>query len=65
MLIQTYKCDLCKKEYKDNDSLCGLVFINTGRFKFAPPQNTEGVHICKSCLEQIIEQGNWFEQHGF
>lgn len=62
MLIQTYKCDLCKEEYKGNDSLCGLVFRNTERFNFGPAQDTEGTHICKSCLEQILEQGNWFEQ---
>lgn len=62
MLIQTYKCDLCKEEYKDKNSLCGLDFTSLTSFKLAPAQDTEGTHICKSCLEQIIEQGNWFEQ---
>lgn len=64
MLIKTYKCNICRDE-NEPDDLCGLVFSNTREFTLSYCRQTDGAHICRNCLSQIIEQGNWFEREPF
>lgn len=50
-----YNCDICREEKKPND-LVGLNFVSNTKFKLDSFQSTDGVHICKNCIQQLEEQ---------
>jgi hypothetical protein len=52
LLKKTYSCDICR-DPKPTGELVGCKFSNLHDFTFSNPHETEGVHICHSCLKII------------
>jgi hypothetical protein len=59
-----YKCDICREDTHKGD-IMGVRFYDMRRFTLAPPESTDGIHICNLCLGQLREQlGPKQVQHG-
>ena len=55
MMKKIYSCDICRDE-KSVGQLIGCNFSNMTKFKLDTPRSTDGTHICKDCLQQIVDQ---------
>ena len=53
---KVYSCNICSDEMPANN-LIGLRFSNLKQFKFSHARQTDGIHICKGCLKQIVQLG--------
>ena len=51
----TYNCDICRDNMPKSE-MVGCYFQGIKKFTLSKPENTEGVHICKGCLNQIVSQ---------
>jgi len=47
-----YTCNVCREE-KTPEKLIGIVFTDYYNFKIGLPSETQGVHICIDCAEQL------------
>lgn len=55
MLKQIYSCEICRDE-KRLSELIGLKFSGMTSFKFSSPKHTNGIHICRPCIKQIVTE---------
>ena len=53
----TYKCDVCRDEMAPGE-LYGVRFSDLKHFKLGDPIRHEGIHICRGCVQQILDQCN-------
>ena len=55
-----YTCNICREE-KNPEKLVGIVFTDYYNFKLGSPSETQGVHICIGCAEQLKQLLNGFQ----
>lgn len=56
MSVKTeYKCDICRDAMPTSE-LWGVRFSSLKDFKLGDPVRHEGTHICKRCVQQILDQ---------
>lgn len=51
----TYRCDVCRTDLPAVD-LWGVRFMDLRHFRLGDPIQHEGIHICKGCVQQILDQ---------